>query len=265
MLSPDQFELIEAYLNKQLSPIDRQSFEQELTTDDSLRRHVDTYRTLRLGLKQMAVEQQVRLAHERYQARPDLAEGESPAAVVHPLAAARTQPGWVRWAAAASVVVALGMGVYWYQHNQRAELLSFAETGLYQQDDQLTKGLPANLSAPDQQQLTAAIRDYKAGHYDAVIDRLRIPSADRASEPYRRYFLGLSYLANKQPAEAIRPLQDAVGSATGVLHQKADWFLALAYLENKQPTLSQPILARVRADSSHPYRSIAIELANRMK
>jgi hypothetical protein len=263
MLSQDQFELIEAYLNQQLSPTDKQSFEQELTDDVSLRRHVATYRTLRQGLTELAIEQRVKQAHQRYKARPDI-EQVTIDTPVRPLVPIRTQPTWVRWAAAASVLLTISVGIYWYQRTQQPAFLSYADSSLQQTDDQLTKSLPASLTAPDRQQLLSAIRAYKVGQYGAVIDQLRIPAADRNSEPYRRYFLGLSYLANKQSAEAIRPLQDAVSTATGTLRQKADWFLALAYLKNDQPSLAKPILERVRADTEHPYRQLAVDLMGRL-
>jgi hypothetical protein len=264
MLSQDHFELIEAYLNQQLSPTDRQSFEQELTADESLRRHVATYRTLRKGLNGLAIEERVQQANQRYKARPDIVP-VLPETQVRPLMPTRTQPVWVRWAAAASVLLTLSIAIYWYQRTQQPTFLSLADSSLYQPNDQLTKSLPASLTPHDRQQLLTAIQHYNAGKYDAVIDQLRIPAKGRTSEPYRRYFLGLSYLANKQPAEAIRPLQEAVGTATGTLQQKADWFLALAYLKTEQPTLAQPILDRVRTDASHPYQGIATELAERMK
>lgn len=259
MPSQAQFELIEAYLNQELSPADRQSFEQEMASDDALQADVRLHRSLRMGLHGLAVEQRVRQAHERYKARPD-DEAAPSATEPTPLPAPRRGAGWGRWAAAASVVLGLGIGYYFLQQPAEPASLAYAEQSLRQNDDQLTKSLPAHLAPTERRQLLTAIEAYKTGRYDAVIDQLTIPAQDRQTEPYRHYFLGLTYLAKQQPAAAIAPLQEAVGTATGALRQKADWFLALAYLKNEQPELASPILNRIRLDTTHPYHTLAEQL-----
>ncbi|MEZ0612053.1 hypothetical protein ACAW74_26320 [Fibrella sp. WM1] len=258
MPSQAQFELIEAYLNQELSPTDRQSFEQEMASDDALQADVSLHRSLRLGLHGLAVEQRVRLAHERYKARPE--QPESVAAEPTPVLAPRWGANWGRWAAAASVVLGLGIGFYFLQQPAEPASLAYAEQSLRQNDEQLTKSLPAHLAPTERRQLLTAIEAYKTGRYDAVIDQLAIPAQDRQTEPYRHYFLGLTYLAKQQPAAAIAPLQEAVGTSTGALRQKADWFLALAYLKNEQPELASPILNRISLDTAHPYHTLAEQL-----
>ncbi|CCH02186.1 hypothetical protein FAES_4186 [Fibrella aestuarina BUZ 2] len=259
MPSQAQFELIEAYLNQELSPADRQSFEQAMASDDALQADVRLHRSLRMGLHGLAVEQRVKQAHERYKARPD-DEATSPTAEPTPLLAPRQSAGWGRWAAAASVVLGLGVGYYFLQQPAEPTSLAYAEQSLRQNDDQLTKSLPAHLAPTERRQLLTAIEAYKTGRYDAVIDQLAIPAQDRQTEPYRHYFLGLTYLAKQQPTAAIAPLQEAVSQSTGALRQKADWFLALAYLKSEQSDLARPILNRISLDSTHPYHSLAEQL-----
>lgn len=274
MASQAQFELIEAYLNQELSPTDRQSFERELATDDSLRADVTTHRALRLGLRGLAIERRVRQAHDRYRLRPDEAQrpADAPtgsAAPSQPFRVTRPARTWVRWAAAASVALGIGLGVYVYQQATYPTDLAYADRGLRQSlqgsADQLAKSLPATLAPTDRANLLAAVREFKAGQYDAVIRQLTIPATDRQTTHYQRYFLGLTYLANHQPGRAIGPLQDALmegrpGTSSVPLRQKADWFLALAYLKNDQPEQARPIIDRIRTDQAHPYHELAQEV-----
>lgn len=268
MASQAQFELIEAYLNQELSSTDRQSFEQELAADESLRADVAAYRALRLGLRGLTIERRVRQAYERYKVRPS---GEQPVAANpltsgattrQPVVVTRSARPWLRWAAAASV--ALCAGLYVYQQTTPSADLAYADQSVHRSlrgsADQLAKSLPASLAPTDRAHLLKAIEHYKAGQYDAVIEQLTIPATDRQTTHYQRYFLGLTYLANRQPAKAIAPLQDALGTSSVPLRQKADWFLALAYLTNDQPEQARPILSRIRNDQAHPYHELAQEV-----
>lgn len=267
MASQAQFELIEAYLNQELSPTDRQSFELELATDEDLRADVATYRTLRLGLRGLALERRVQQAYDRYKARPDVEQplatdlAASGTAISQPFTAARpARTWWVRWAAAAAVATSIGLGTYVYQQATHPADLAYADSSLQSSADFFAKSLPANLAPTDRAHLLEAVQAYKAGRYDAVIEQLTIPATDRQTTQYQRYFLGLTYLANHQPAKAIAPLQDALSTSSVPLRQKADWFLALAYLKNNQPEQARPIVDRIRTDQTHPYHDLAQEV-----
>jgi hypothetical protein len=263
MPSQAHFELIEAYLNQELSPADRQSFEREIAADDTLRQDLAIHERFRLGLRGLAIERRVRLAHERYTetlaaARPDIARPGTSEQQPTPFSAVHTGGStYRRWAAAASLVAVMGLGLYAYQRQSGHVELAYAGQSLNQSADQLTKGLPANLTPTDRATLLEAIRHYKAGQYDAVVEQLKIPAADQPTEAYRQYFLGLTYLTDKHPTEAILPLQQAVSTSSGTLRQKADWFLALAYVSNQQPALAKPILTRIGQDKAHPYYTLA--------
>jgi hypothetical protein len=263
-LSQEQFELIEAYLTNELSATDAQAFEQEMAADTALQEEVQTQRTLRMGLHALAIEQRLQRARQRVLEiekeafQPVAGQQETP---VRPLPGHTKTIPWRYWAAAASVVLGFSFGVYWYQQQDVPEL-AYAET---MSSDQLTKGLPADLKPTDRQRIMDAISGYRAGRYDEVIDKLKIPSADRRTRYYQSYFLGLSYLADKQPEKAIQPLTDALGTLSVPLRQKANWFLALAYLKNKEKEKALPILESIRIDRAHPYRELADQVYTKVK
>ena len=262
--SQEQAELIEAYLANELSAVDMQTFEQDMAADPDLQAEVATYRQLRLGLKALAIEERLQRARQQVQANAEkadqLIDSQVPVKKL-PVKSSRSGTSWTHWAAAASVVLGLGLGLYIYQQQTLPEL-AYADTATA---DQLTKSLPATLLPTDRHRLLDAIRGYKAGQYDAVIEELKIPPADRQTAFYQDYFLGLSYLASKQYDKAVAPLKTALGTSSVLLRQKANWFLALAYLKNKQPARAISILNTIRADTTHPYHDLAGKVYEKVK
>ncbi len=265
-LSREQFDLIEAYLARELSAADAQAFEQEVAADPALQAEIQTQRTMRMGLQALAIEQRLQRARQRVLADAVTVDHSSSQQVdeplVKPLNSRLRSLSWGYLTVAASVVLLLGIGVYWYQQQQQFPELAYADTA---STDQLTKSLPTDLRPTDRQRITDAIQGYKAGQYDKVIEQLRIPSADRRTIYYQSYFLGLSYLANKQPAEAIAPLNVALGTSSVAIRQKASWFLALAYLKNKDKQKALPILDKIRTDRAHPYYELAERVYAKVK
>jgi hypothetical protein len=253
-LSEEQYEVIEAYLTNELSAADRALFEADMQADAELQTEVDRQRTLRLGLRALGIEQAMERAKAQYQATtsaPEALPGKQP--IVRPLGS------WRYWAAAASVVVVLGVGYYAYQQTTDQQTdIAYAETVSPNETDQLLKDFPSEQVSPQTRtQWLDAFTDYKAGKYDKVIEQLRTLPADKQTIHYKKYFLGLSYLANKQPAEAIPLLSKAQAAPSLKLRQKANWFLALAYVKNGQKENALPMLKQISTDKAHPFHALA--------
>lgn len=249
-LTEEQYELIEAYLKNELSAPDRNSFETDMATDADLRTEVDRQRDLRLGLRAIGIERTLERARAQYRAtQPEPARANWQPAVVRSLST------WRYWAVAASAVLVLGIGFYAYQQtiDQRVDI-AYADT----MTDELTKGFPSdNLPPQVRTQFLDALTNYKAGKYDQVIERLKTLPADKQTVYYKDYFLGLSYLANQQPTEAIPLLSSALATPSAPLRQKVEWCLALAYVKNDQNEKALPILTRISTDKAHPFRALA--------
>lgn len=249
-LTEEQYELIEAYLKNELSATDRASFETDIQTDAELRAEVDRQRDLRLGLRALGIQQALERARTQYKASLPTTES---AAVV------RSLTTWRYWAAAASVVVILGIGYYAYQQtaNRQADI-AYAETVTSDTNDELLKSFPSdNVPLETRTTFLDAFRNYKAGKYDQVIEQLKTLPTGKQTIHYRNYFLGLSYLANKQPANAIPLLSKAQASPSLKIRQKAEWFLTLAYIKNNQKERALPILTRISTDKAHPFQLLA--------
>ncbi|GAB3641214.1 hypothetical protein [Spirosoma arcticum] len=253
-LTEEQYELIEAYLKNELSASDRTSFETDMATDADLRTEVDRQRDLRLGLRAIGIERTLDRARTQYRATLPLPDSTRANANWQPTLV-RSLSTWRYWAVAASAVLVLGVGFYAYQQTagQRTDV-AYADT----MTDELTKGFPSdNLPPQVRTQFLDALTNYKAGKYDQVIERLKTVPADKQTVYYKDYFLGLSYLANQQPPEAIPLLSSALATPSAPLRQKVEWCLALAYVKNDQNEKALPILTRISTDKAHPFRALA--------
>lgn len=253
-LTEEQYELIEAYLNDELSVPDRTSFEADIRDDAELRAEVDRQRDIRLGLRALGIQRALERAKTQYKASsPVVMPEKQEPTIVRPLST------WRYWAAAASVVAVLGIGYYAYQQTTSRQVdIAYAETATSDANDELLKSFPSgNVSSETRTTFQDAFRNYKAGKYDQVIKQLRTLPADKQTVHYKNYFLGLSYLANKQPTDAIPLLRSAQASPSLTIRQKAEWFLALAYVKSNQKERALPILTRISTDKAHPFYSLA--------
>lgn len=262
-LTEEQYELIEAYLKNELSVSDRAVFETDLRADADLRAEIDRQRDLRLGLRAIGIERTLERARTQYRATLT-----TPAPTPKPVQTAwqptvvRSLSAWHYWVMAASVVLILGVGLYTYQQTAGSRSdIAYADT----LPDELTKGFPSdNISSDVRAQFMDALANYKAGKYDRVIKRLKTLPADRQTVYYKEYFLGLSYLANKQPADAIPILNRALATPSAPLRQKVEWCLALAYVKNDQNEKASPILTRISVDNAHPFQSLAQQVLQKI-
>ena len=258
ILTEDQYELIEAYLKNELSASDLALFEADMRADTELRIEVDRQRDLRLGLQAIGIERALKQARTQYKAtQPEPVRANWQPTVIRPLLT------WRYWAVAASTVVILGIGLYAYQRTvgKRTEI-AYADT----MTDELTKGFSSNTFSPESRtQFTDVLKSYKAGKYDQVIERLRTLPTDKQTTYYKNYFLGLSYLANQQPAEAIPILNKAMSTPLEPLGQKVEWCLALAYIKNGQNERALPILKRINMNKAHPFQSLAQRVLQKVR
>ncbi|GAB3948247.1 hypothetical protein GCM10028805_22160 [Spirosoma harenae] len=250
-LSEDQYEVIEAYLTNELSTADRALFESDMQADAELRAEVDRQRAIRLGLRTIGIERALEKAKAQYKASSEVVPTES--GRVLPLA------NWRFWAAAASVILVLGIGYYTYQQTaDRQADIAYMEAFSGDYSTELIKDFPTEQVAPKTRvKFLNAVTTYKAGKYNDVIAQLKTVPADKQTVHYKNYFLGLTYLANKQPTEAIPLLDKAQASPSAKLRQKAEWFLALAYVKNGETKKALPMLKQISDDKTNPFYSLA--------
>ncbi|MVM28709.1 hypothetical protein GO755_01600 [Spirosoma sp. HMF4905] len=258
-LSEEQYEVIEAYLTNELSVADQALFESDMLADAELRAEVDRQRDIRLGLRALGIERALERAKLQYKTTGATSE-EIPdtKAIIQPLL------NWRYWTAAASVILVLALGYYTYQQtNDRQADIAYTETST---PDELMKDFPSGTFSPNvHTQLLDALAKYKSGKYDQVIAQLTTLPADKQTIHYKNYFLGLSYLANKQPTEAIPLLSKALTAPSTKIRQKSEWFLSLAYVKNDQKEKALPILKTISTDKANPFQSLAKQVLQKIE
>nr|WP_293841236.1 hypothetical protein [uncultured Arsenicibacter sp.] len=260
-LTEAQYELIEAYLNGELSPSDQASFEQDMALDTALADAVALQREVVSSFRAIGLERKLQQAHARWQATQE--QESEPEAVVRPMPqSTRRSVNRMYWLAAASVMLAISLSIWLYRSQQTDRNTSLAFSEAYQPDQSgdLSKNFSADIQPHQQARFQSIYRQYQSGNYDAVIRELKTLPADQQTIHYRNYMLGLSYLAKKEPAKAVPYLTAALKTPTQTLHQKSEWFLALAYLKNGEQARARDALQRIAGLDSHPYHGLAAKV-----
>lgn len=255
-LSIEQYELIEAYLSKQLSATDQAEFEQEMRRDEALAQEIRTQQELRMGLRALAIEQRLKTAQHRH-------NQSKKAKVISLTPTVKTRKiVFTRWLAAASVVLVLSVSVYVFQLQNVSRPIETAFIENYQPDlsDNISKSLPTKFNSLNRKQLEEGIKSYRIGDYPKAISILQTLAADNSTQTLRNYYLGVSYLAKNEPDQAIKCLAVANQSADPSLRHKAAWYLALAHLKKNDRPQMKASLQRIATNGQSPYQHKAKKL-----
>jgi hypothetical protein len=148
-MSFEEFEIINAYLKKQLSEKDRSEFEDDLSLSENRLRNVRLYKDIFTGLEAIGVEKKVQEAHGRYKKSLQFQKKT-------------VLPFWLRkgWSIAAMITIVLSstMGIWYYQKsNISEEATLFAQHEL---EDISLKSYPSN---------TETVSRHKAEWYMALV------------------------------------------------------------------------------------------------
>jgi tetratricopeptide (TPR) repeat protein len=269
-LTAEQYELIEAYLNGKLAPADRADLEAERQADPELDREIHVQEELRAAFRAVGLQNRLQAARQRYEDKP--AQSHRPEAKVVPLPAPTVRGavwGWNNlrtWAAAASVVVVLGVSIWVFTQQSKSPFSETAYVNNYQPDatDFVARSLPGNLKPTERVALTKGIQSYHRGQYGAAIGSLKSVADANGSLAIAQYYLGISYLTTSDVDKAIRYLQAAQRNAPPDLRRRADWYLALAYLKKADRPRTQTSLRVVADDPQSPYRGRAAKLLKQL-
>ncbi|WP_234736901.1 tetratricopeptide repeat protein [Tellurirhabdus bombi] len=262
-LTPEQYELIEAYLNGQLSAADQKDLEHEIQANAELAAEMQTQRDLRVGLRTITIQNRVQAALKRYKERKS-AENKPPVIPLNSQPKARSID-YRRWLTAASAVLILGFSTIWIWHQQEKRANS-ALLDNYMPDAAAfdTKNFPSALNQTSKNDLQKGLQSYRKGNYDEAIGQLRKLSPDRSTSSVVNYYLGLSHLSRGETNKAILYLEKASNSPQAQIRQKAIWYLAMAHLKSGNKAKAKPILERVRRDATNPFYKQANSLWDKL-
>lgn len=212
-ISPEDWDLIEQYLQGQLPPDAAVAFEGRLKADEALAAHVAEARVLLLGVQEAVLKEQLQEYHKEW-------SGVEPAvkkpAVIHQL--------W-RWAAAAAVLL-LGTAIWW---------LAMKPSGsekLYQTYYKPDPGLLTAMGPATAYAFEHGMVAYKNGEYQQAIEKWRplllaTPSADTV-----RYFLGMAWQAMHTYDSAASMLRPLTADDSRAFYKEASWYYGLLLIRS---------------------------------
>lgn len=212
-ISQEEFESIEAYLNRELSDEDWSVFENRLKNEEGFADKVEDIKAILIGLETQTLKEQLDSFHK------DVLNGESDNLDPKPKVKSLD---WRRIAVAAVLIIAAGS--FWFISGNANERL-YAE---YFTPD---PGLPTTMGNNDNYEFYKAMVSYKQGNYDEALIIWKDLKKNKVSNDTLSYFIGSALLADKRETEAITYLTFVTKQEETVFKNDAYFYLGLAYLK----------------------------------
>lgn len=233
-------ERIDAYLKGNMSKEAHKAFEEQMKADSELAQAVEWIRKqedlIPLALMQQELDQ------------------------IHDKITGKTQPKpWI-WAVAASIVFIVGIALWWIMNsNSRMAQDLYAE--FYRPDP----GLPTLMGASEDQKLAEAMTYYREGNYEESSNRLKELTDQNIKSDTVLTYLGLSYLGEEKPEEAISTWLEIDEFTDIVLARKVQWYIAMAYLKENQLELAKEQLKDIARHAEHRYFEQALKVLDKLE
>ncbi|MGB3466954.1 MAG: hypothetical protein WBA74_16865 [Cyclobacteriaceae bacterium] len=223
MEEQEQQELIEKYLNGELTGSDKAAFEEKLSSDDALKESVSLTAELISGLKGAFLRQEIAAIHREEQLKTPIGKPEKDSKPVRKI--------YWTYGIAASIGLLMMVWLGFFQTTSDEDL--FAE--YYQEYPNLV-----SLRNNEANSFTEGMKYYTAGQYEKAIPLLESETSASQSENERKFYLSISYLSVGQADKAIDYLQE-LDTTQNRFQQQVNWYLGLAllYSGNKISALSQ--------------------------
>ena len=158
---------------------------------------------------------------------------------------------WGYWAIAATIIVAVPLG-YWFFYSSPTPEKLFAQNFQPYQVVSTFRG--------EEQLIDKGIDLYASGRYSEAIISLENALADDAYNLSQYYFyLGVSYLANNNADKAIIYFQSTLSTDNDFV-QQAKWYMALAYLKKNDILNAKKMLNEISTSQGEYKQTESTEL-----
>lgn len=227
-------ERIEAYLKGQLNAQEKAAFEANLQQDPELQAEVAMHRKVQEYLGQpnlQAMRAKLQQVDQSWQA-----PNSQPAAKVR-----RLQTGWIMGLAAALLVVMLA--IWWvFAKNQPGtdELLAEFQAPY----PMILNQRSGNEASAIQQAANQAIIAYQNNDFKAAQAQFEQLFQQSRNQTFA-FYAAIAALQNQDAQYAIERLSPLVDKTPHLLQEQSRWYLALAYLANDQPLEAQKVLNQI--------------------
>jgi cytochrome c-type biogenesis protein CcmH/NrfG len=224
------YELIEHYFSGEMTPEEKAAFESRRQADPEFREMVATWSDVRHTLRQsLQADPKRDELIQTLQSNRHVFQEKARVVSIRRL-----------MAAAASVAVLIASVMYWSPWKKDLvdqysieEMISPAERG----------------SSKDSLAAQAAVQ-FNHRHYKETIITLDKLLAEQPGDAYARYYRGLSYYENDQPAQARHDLE-AIYNGESVFKYDGAFFIALSYLKEKNTEKCKEWLSLIPASAEN--------------
>lgn len=287
-LSEETFHEIHQYLSGSGTPEERLAFERRMHADPDLADEVTSQRRIRNGLKANEYKKVFRDIHAQLQnegALPGNVRDDQVKTVPLVSGRAANAARWPYLAAAASVLIAIGVVWYFNQSTVVAPVASDTPTIPAAKDTAVPAQhqVPGDTAGNDAPAEKLRTQEPATMNADAFFARYFNPDAVLES-PFSKDKLGLSpsalaqwrsdtahvrqgirYLASRQAQQALQAFNHAETGRFPQLKGVAAWYQALAYLQQNDLKNCRSQLKKVIADPENSYRKQAQELLSKIQ
>jgi tetratricopeptide (TPR) repeat protein len=242
-----QTELIERYLDNELSTDEKVRFESRLRNEAGLAEELHLQRQLREGLRAAG---RGRLLDMLAAEDRQMDEYHPPAQVIRFDDATRQR---FYWAAAAILLLLVPLYLI-LGPGRRDDKLFAAYFKPYQ-------GVSVQAGAP----LAQAMQEYQQRDYAQALPILERLLGEGSAEDTTLFFKGNASLALEQTPGAISSFRQIIANPKHPFYREAQWYLALAYLQDGSADEAKTQLQSFSSDASHPHHEEATELLKKLK
>jgi hypothetical protein len=240
-MTPEQFDEIEKYIQGELAPSEKTSFEEKLTKDPVFAREVENHRDAIFFIKAGAVDE-MKKKLETYSQLP-LSPRKTSSEIFK---------RWYVWAAAASVVFIILVTLLIPREKSGPDKLFLAYFQPPKTDRQLLRD---SSTANEKSQAFVA---YSQGQYKNALlsfeKSLIVESSDELL-----FYAGASALADGQDSVAIFYFTELLKNPNTLYQRRTQWYLSLAYVKNNQLDMAGSLLTTL-SEQPNSYTEQANQL-----
>lgn len=226
-ISQEFLETVERYNDNQMPADERLIFEEKLQNDAAFKTQVEDVKTLFDGIQFQSLKEQLDLFHKE----TPLENKPSKVRYLH----------FIKMGIAAAIII--GIGLFWMNGNS-------SNDRLYAKYFTPDPGLPTTMGTTNNYTFFDGMVNYKQGDYKKAIQKWSVLEQKSPANDTLQYFLGVAYLADKNPTKAISYLSKTVDSPKNIFFEDATFYLGLAYLKVDKRTEAKNAFEKSKSDKN---------------
>lgn len=226
-ISQEFLESVERYYNNTMPTDERIAFEEKLQNDAEFKTQVEDLQMIFLGIASQSFKEQLDLFHE------DIPQVKKQSKVRY--------LQFIKMGIAAAIII--GVGLFWMNQNP-------SNDRIYAKYFTPDPGLPTTMSTTTNYTFFDGMVNYKQGDYKLAIAKWSTLEQKSPNNDTLQYFLGVAYLADKNPAKAISYLNKTVNNPNNIFFEDATFYLGLAYLKEEKTAEAKNAFEKSKSDKN---------------